>query len=86
MVVDEARDQALQYEQEAEELREKIEKGVAKLAQSYSESKTVLSTINGTGREASAPEPADLLLGVDSMQKSSTALYQSASLPPIIKV
>ena len=84
IAVDEAKDQAVQFEKEAEEIADKIEKATAKLAQSYSESTMVLSMINGSSQELSAPEPADILLGLDSMQKAFTTMYQSPGVPEVL--
>ena len=73
-----------EYEEEAEVLREKTEKGVATFAQSYSEQKLALATMEGGGKEIAAPEPADLLSGIVSMQKTYTGFFRgvdSTNLP-----
>ena len=88
VAVNEGKDQIAEYEEEAEVLREHIEKGVAKLAQSYSEQKLVLATIEGGEKETAAPEPADLLLGIESMQGTYTGFFsgaESTNLPPDVK-
>ena len=87
VAVDECKDQIAEYEEEAEVLREKIEKVVAKLAQCYSEQKLVLATVEACGKEA-APEPADLLLGIENMQTTYTEFFsgaQSANQPLELK-
>ena len=61
---------------------------MANLAQSYSEQKLVLASIEGGGKEATAPEPADLLLGIESMQKTYTGFFsgaESTNLPPEVE-
>ena len=71
VAVDKCKDQIAVYEEEAEALRRKIEEGVVKLTQSHVKQKLVLTTIEGGGKEASAsPAPADLLVGIESMQKA----------------
>ena len=57
VAVEDCRGQIVGYEDEAEALHEKIEEGVAKLAQSYSEQKLVLAAIEGDGKETTALNP-----------------------------
>ena len=89
MAVDKCKDQIAEYEEEAETLRQQIKEGVAKLTQRYVEQRLVLTTIEGGGKEASAsPAPADLLVGIESMQKTYTGFFsgaESGSLPQEVK-
>ena len=79
IAIDECKDQLVEYEEEAETLRQKIEDGVAKFTQSYAEQKLVLTTIEGVGKEASAsPAPADLLVGIERMQNTYTGFFSGA--------
>ena len=83
IAIDECRDQIVAYEEEAETLRQKIVDGVAKLTQSYAGQKLVLATIEGGEKEASAsPAPADLPVGIESMQtptQASSAVLKTGS-------
>ena len=77
--IEECKDQLLEYEEETETLRQKIEEGVAKLTQSYAEQKLVLTTIEGVGKEAPAsPALADIMVGIESMQKTYTGFFSGA--------
>ena len=83
-----ARAKVAEYEEEAEVLRAQIEKGVAKLALSYSEQKLVLAAIEGGGKEIAATGPAYLLPGIESMQKTYTGFFSGAgcmNLPPDVR-
>lgn len=85
---DEYRDQIQEYEDEADVLRSKFEKGEARWAQCYPEKKLALAAIDGAGKQPAPPGPTDLANGIASMQNSYTENFsgtESASLPPGLK-
>ena len=80
--------QSVEYGDEAEAFRGEIEKGVAKLAQCYSEQKLVLAAIDGDEKETVAIGPAYLANGIANMRKNYTEIFsgtERGNLPPGFK-